>query len=255
MFKESLFSFFSSQVNRFEKAFLITGKFDNETAIHDARVCIKKMKTVFTLIDRLHIEGLNSAEILKKNIGFYKILGSLRETNKQIEIIAELEKTNAVPYDEYKSFLKKNERKNKKQLEKTDFHDIIRNFKKMQQLVLDKIDLLDDTFVVNETIQFINTEFQYINVYKNNLNDIENWHNIRKSIKNIMYMMNIVIDSHYNSEVYDDYILMLDDLQESIGNWHDEIVTFDMLSAFMKKNRKLDADQLFKYKELLSKLG
>jgi CHAD domain-containing protein len=48
---------------------------------------------------------------------------------------------------------------------------------------------------------------------------------------------------------------VIDDLQDSIGNWHDDIVSFMLLSSFVDKNKNIIPEKLNKYKNLIRNLS
>jgi len=152
---------------------------------------------------------------------------------------------------EYQHYLNKQIENEMLILKKIDFCQIIYRLKSIQQNILEIIDMYDDAYLYDEAILYINSEFEEINIIKNNLYDYKDWHYMRKCLKNNMYMMTIILDSHYNSEITQEIINDIDYIQDSIGNWHDEIVSFELLTLFVEKSQAIKQNRLIDYKKLI----
>jgi len=251
MFKESLYSFFSIQVSRLEESLQDLNAFDNQESIHISRVCLKKIKTVLIFIEKLKTLGLSVKKILKKENELFDILGKMRELNKQYELLQASEVKLSLRFYEYQHYLNKQIENEMLILKKIDFCQIIYRLKSIQQNILEIIDMYDDAYLYDEAILYINSEFEEINIIKNNLYDYKDWHYMRKCLKNNMYMMTIILDSHYNSEITQEIINDIDYIQDSIGNWHDEIVSFELLTLFVEKSQAIKQNRLIDYKKLI----
>ena len=182
------------------------------------------------------------------------MLGKLREFKKQYQLLLEFEIKMSSTFDEYIDYLKKNEKRERKKLAKINSNQIIKNLKFIQHSILKIIDMFDDDYLFNKTTLFINDEFERINFIKNNLNGYKDWHLIRKCFKNNMYLMAVILESHYTSHIKQEIINDIDNIQDSIGNWHDNIVSFEILSVFIKKNKTINPGKLNSYKKLICNL-
>ncbi len=251
MFKENLYSFFSNQVSRFESNILTFEAFDSEEFNHNARVCLKKIKTILTFLEKLKIPGLIVKKVLKKENNLFNVLGNLREINKQYSLIKEYEIKLSLSFHEYLDYLQKKEKKERENLKKTNVNKIINHLKSIQKSVLEIIDMYDDDYLYDESLLFINTEFAKVNSLKKQLTDFKNWHIIRKCLKNNMYLMNIILESHHQSNITKEIYTDIDELQDNIGNWRDNIVSFEMVSSFIKKNKTIKSHKLIDYNKLI----
>jgi CHAD domain-containing protein len=254
MFKESLFGFFTAQISRVGTAVITPLNTDNQEIIHTVRIGLKKIKTVILLFENLRIPGFKVDKLLKKESRLFETLGDLREISKQYQRLLDFEGRLNSSYGEYLNYLKKTETKYSRVLEETDFLYIVGHLKKIQQDVLEIIDMYEDAYLYDEALLFIQSEFQKINAVKKGLDDHKNWHFVRKCLKNIMYISSIIIDSHCVSEITMEFYKDIDNLQEKIGCWHDDIVSFELLCQFLKKNMVKKPVFQSKYKKLLYNL-
>jgi CHAD domain-containing protein len=254
MFKESLFGFYSAQVSKIGDAAITPLNTDNQEIIHSVRIGLKKIKTIVMFLENLKIPDFTVNKLLKKEDSLFEILGKIREINKQYDLIMEYEHRLSSTFKEYLVYLKKKEKKLIQAVMKSDLVNIFDHLKKIQLDILGIIDMYEDAYLYDEALLYILSEFEKIESVRNGLNDHRNWHFVRKCLKNIMYTCSIIIDSHCVSEITGAFYKDIDNLQEKIGYWHDDIVSFELLSQFVKKNLVEKTRFQSKYQKLLYNL-
>ncbi len=253
MFKESLYNFFLFQVNRIEENILLPGSLENEEIIHICRLCLKKIKTILLFFERLKIPWFSEDLLIKKENELFNLLGKIREFNKQYSRLNEFNDNEPFQYDKYQNFLEKNERKLKNKIKKKDLFVMIKHLKSIQHSILEILDMYDDAYLYDEAVLFISGEFKKIEAVKDELESFKNWHFIRKCLKNIMYIVSLISDSHYKSVIDRVTLNEIDKLQNNIGEWHDDIVSFELCLKFLDKNKDIDQNTLDIHRGLIQR--
>lgn len=254
MFKESLYNYFLLQVNRIEENILLPDAIENEEIIHISRVCLKKIKTILLFMERFKIPGFSENSLIKKENELFNLLGKIREFNKQYSKLQEFNETHPSQFYDYRNFLEKNKVKIKKKIKKSNLLNNVKRLKSIQHSLLEIMDMYADAYLYDEAVLFIYDEFNKIKTVKDKLENFKNWHYIRKCLKNIMYLISVISDSHYKSVLDQGTLSEIDKLQNYIGEWHDDIVSFELCLKFLDKNKDMDQNKLLAYKRLTQRL-
>ena len=203
--------YFTDQIKTFNECHSNLLKQTTEQDIHKLRTTLKKLKTFNILLDGLLFRQKDFPIELTN---LFKLSGEIRDIQIQQNILEEYD-------DGYKVYLlyMYEDRLNKFRI-KENFNDEL-------QYLIDKLDKVEDYHIDEQIIMNIQTRIQmgYDDI-RNMIKNIspENLHEIRKKIKRIYYTL-LMLDEL-------DLIDKLDDLQETIGLWHDHDVTIDNIKNF-----------------------
>ena len=180
-----------------------------EEDIHKIRTTLKRLKNFNILLDGLLFREKDFP------VGFtnlFKLSGEIRDIQIQQKILNEYQD----PYQLYLSEM----------LERNLYHfNIKESFQEEFQYLRDKLDRIEEFHIDEQIIANVNTRVEI------GLSDIRNisitptnLHEIRIRLKRIYYTL-LMLDEK-------DHIKQLDDIQETIGLWHDHDVTIDRLRDF-----------------------
>ena len=182
-----------------------------EQDIHKLRTTLKKLKTFNILLDGLLFRQKDFPIELTN---LFKLSGEIRDIQIQQNILEEYD-------DGYKVYLlyMYEDRLNKFRI-KENFNDEL-------QYLIDKLDKVEDYHIDEQIIMNIQTRIQmgYDDI-RNMIKNIspENLHEIRIKLKRIYYTLLMLNDLENTKN--------LDQMQETIGLWHDHDVTIDNIKNF-----------------------
>ena len=201
-------------MTRFQDYFLeLTQKFNEyhinlviettEEDIHKIRTTLKKLRTFNILLDGLLFRDKDFPIELRN---LFKTSGEIRDIQIQLNILKEYN-------DEYKD-----------------------DYQKELQYLNDKLDKVEDYHIDEQIIANIKARIEVnLDDTRNMISNVssENLHEIRTKIKRSYYtrlMLGIT-----------DNIELLDEIQETIGNWHDLDVTIENINNFDKRSKIIDS--------------
>jgi len=203
--------YYTELIKTFDECHQNLLKQTTEQYIHKLRTTLKKLKTFNILLDGLLFRQKDFPIELTN---LFKLSGEIRDIQIQQKILQNYD-------DGYKAYLLYlYEDRLKKFKIKESFSNEI-------QYLTEKLDRVEDYHIDEQIIMNIKTriEMSYDDI-RNMIRDIspENLHDIRKKIKRIYYTLLMLGEL--------DLIDKLDDLQETIGLWHDHDVTIDNIKNF-----------------------
>lgn len=218
-------------MTRFQDYFLeLTQKFNEyhinlviettEEDIHKIRTTLKKLRTFNILLDGLLFRDKDFPIELRN---LFKTSGEIRDIQIQLNILKEYN-------DEYKDYLLEQYRS---KLSKFKIKD---DYQKELQYLNDKLDKVEDYHIDEQIIANIKARIEVnLDDTRNMISNVssENLHEIRTKIKRSYYtrlMLGIT-----------DNIELLDEIQETIGNWHDLDVTIENINNFDKRSKIIDS--------------
>jgi CHAD domain-containing protein len=199
--------------------------FDKDT-IHDFRVAAKTLRSFLRLL-RLHIHEPKLA-MSKKFKRLYHITGAIRDAQLELEKIAE--KQTYLP--KYTGKLHKMINQQQREWQKHYAEDILEKLRtKLLAFKYDKIHIpvLED---------FIKSRMQYIaDLSKTNEPTESHIHSGRKRAKDILYVSKLTKKKwkEAQQQFQQTPLEQLNSIADEIGNYHDESVSFQRLSAFSPK--------------------
>lgn len=247
-----ILKFYNHQYRIFEKNLSRLTNQEDGNAIHNVRVGLKK---VFCVIQFLKESGLLEIELEEKSKGIktiYRSAGKIRETDIFQEILNHEKKWLLNSFDEYGTILTE-----RKQFFYSDFREIINeyDFPSHQHNILE----------ISKIIAGLKNKNALINIrrcirkrIKKTLKMIHSpnfqlyLHQVRKQIKQLVYLLQIEAKKHPNPYNEFDIIPNLKFLEEQIGNWHDKITLLEDIRSFLSQHPKEETE---KYYLLINDLG
>ena len=180
-----------------------------EEDIHKIRTTLKRLKNFNILLDGLLFREKDFP------VGFtnlFKLSGEIRDIQIQQKILLGYESI----YQYYLSGVLEN---------KLEFFNIKNSFEEEFQYLGGKLDRIEEFHIDEQIIANVNTRVEIgLSDIRNMPITPENLHEIRIRLKRIYYTL-LMLDEK-------EHIKQLDDIQETIGLWHDHDVTIERLRNF-----------------------
>jgi CHAD domain-containing protein len=202
--------------------------------LHKARIAIKKINTVYRLLDFIDPDTFNRKKHYKTVGKIFRSLGKLRELQLNDNYI----KSQHLPFASQKLYSihtatekLKAERKAQKAI--TKFDKI--SFHKSTKLVNKLAHNLDNDTVLIKTKQFIPQETNEIKILFKDYRNQDKVHKIRKILKSIHYTIDFLnnIDPSLKSSTI---LQRLKEAETLIGKWHDNVALLQFIHKLPEKS-------------------
>lgn len=180
-----------------------------EEDIHWIRTTLKRLKNFNILLDGLLFRD---KDFPSGFTNLFKLSGEIRDIQIQQKILSEYKD----PYQLYLSELL---------YQKLEYFKIKDSFEEEFQYLGGKLDRIEEYHIDDQILANVRTRIEIgLSDIRNMPINPENLHEIRIRLKRIYYTL-LMLDEK-------EYIKQLDDIQETIGLWHDHDVTIDRLRDF-----------------------
>jgi len=214
----TLRTYFEEQLNTIE--FILKKRHSkiSEEDIHKLRVAIKRIKSLSELI-LFCVPDFKSKKFLKRYNKIFSAAGKARELQLEISMLKNLEIFDSVKnYGHHLNMILK---KKKRRLFSLSDSEMIHKLEKRSQIILRCF----DTVSKNKVNRFLEEKTDEIRKLMETRNlKTEEVHRLRKILKELYYTVLIF-------RVKDDRFKYIDDFQELLGQWHNDVV----LKGYLEK--------------------
>jgi|GEM_PF-3576905 len=194
----------------------------DQEIVHDFRVDLKKMRSVFFLMEK--VSGEKKIKAMHHQIrDIFRKAGHIREMQMEIEWLARHRKFDLIRHMQYYSKLKKSDKSFIR-----DIPEILHTFRnihrKMNQSMLSLTQEQSNNYVKETWQQILRVVIQ--------VNEESDWHPTRKKIKQLLYLRNWVPKVALSSRPVRNIFKSLSNLEQLIGHWHDLEILSTKLNKF-----------------------
>lgn len=203
----------------------------NEEVLHQLRVSLKKVKAVLDYLRTLHPKKIGS--LRKKLQLVFHAVGSVREAQLRLKWLKEKRVNYLIKYAALDQKMKEEE-----ELLFTQAKDHCKNLRTVRDKLDKYLKDVEGAFLLKYTVGLKEElAHQILSIEK------KDWHELRKLIKQLLYALHWVTESHELKLLSVAEYKKLDLLQEKIGVWHDAI---DLLQWLTDEQFILSKDALVK---------
>jgi CHAD domain-containing protein len=220
--------------------------------VHQLRLSIKKLRAFKLLADRLEITGIEEYQQLIDGVkNMFKLAGQIRDTQVQIYMLASSKEQTGIGYTLFQKWLLRREKMKILQLCGSKYKSSIDSDSESAINGIPKTSLLPEKATIISSAQNLLDEM-YVKTQILATGSIgnENLHEIRKVVKQMRYINNILTgiypEFHYHRITPEE----LKDIENAVGNWHDNLIRIEFIERFMKKIKNRDEVIVLKYKGL-----
>ena len=213
---------FEKYVEKFEQEFLRAINTDDEEAIHDLRVSIKKIQALFLFLKESNLAHIKSDYPYLKNLkDVFKKAGRLREIHIHKNLYAHYRQKTGKSFPALEQFLDQQEEESRKA-----YHDYMpgiqfRKFYDQANRLQSDIRGISQKKLNNKLFEFIQSRVEECHGYMFEPHYEQHLHQIRKYLKHIRFITGQKIgDVH---KIFGDE-LSFDDtkkVEDILGEWHD----------------------------------
>lgn len=223
-----LLEYFTDRMAVFNIHLLNTINHFGEEDLHQLRVEIKKMRTLFSLLEGALPERFDKKKYEKLLQKLFRPGGKLRETHMNKALVKAYNLKNSDAYIQYQEALANiHTRKLKRRLETIGGPKLDKLFRQVAEI----INNIDVTGVYQSAFEFLETEYDVIKNLFPHISNKKILHKVRWHLKSSGYILKFVVDLHPvpARKIFYDEVKTTESL---IGEWHDKLVFKQSLLAF-----------------------
>jgi len=223
--EQSFIAYIHLQVKDFRKNFIKSISRRNFDKIHDYRVALKRIWTIVNFIKRIP-GGKNLKKCYKiNNLDLaFKSGGILREMQINRIILGRFEQKTGVIYKKFRNHIRYKEKNAFKDLKNARKKFSAVKLKKFEAKMVNAIKDIPTDLFLKHIDEFIVKRITQINDLVQAKNVESTLHRIRRHTKSIKYLMEM---SRMGKRTYGDLnfeVEKITELEDLIGNWHDQLV-------------------------------
>jgi CHAD domain-containing protein len=225
MLKEQILRFFTNNSNGFLEKFTLASKTADIDAIHEMRVCLKRLNTLFRMLNYTKKSNFRLKKCFKPMRQIFKKSGPVRDFQVQVVLVEQLKQIFFI--DDRLSSLISDERDRLvvEYLKITKSFNLLktkRSFKIIERYLTN----WNENEIEKHLEAFERSRFLFIEKYSNPENDAFNLHCARKMIKDLAYIMEMLKSV---ATVDNSYLVKYKEAGHILGDWHDRAVLHDFL--------------------------
>jgi CHAD domain-containing protein len=220
--------------------------------VHQLRLSIKKLRAFKLLADRLEISDIDDYQQLIDGVKkMFKLAGQIRDTQVQIYMLASCKEQTGTTYTLFHKWLLRREKRKISQLCGSKFKSSINSESGTINNGIASTILLPEKNAIITSAQILLDEM-HLNTQKLATGSIgnENLHEIRKITKQMRYIIAILTGIYPDFQYPQITVETLKDIENAVGNWHDNLIRIEFIDRFVKKIKNHDEVIVLKYKGL-----
>ena len=235
MLQDGIYSFYTKQQMKLQRELETYEALPNEESLRQMRLCVKKMRVVFRLLERLTDGGIVAKAQLTEIRSVFKSAGNIRDFQLQLSLLNSYQIELKLGYSEYLAYLNR-EIHVYSNVFKTD-NIIISNSQLVENQILIKHFILvelSELDILNRIYAFLRKRLKKIKKAVK-IGEEEALHQIRIWYKEVHYLLSLLNKHHFQSEKLKLELKEIKNFGRKIGAWHDLTVFRDSFNHYMDK--------------------
>jgi len=228
----SLYEFLDRQIGLFRDNFFVTRASMDHEAIHQMRVAVKRINTIYKLKKHIDFPVSINRRLFEVIRAIYGNSGKLRDIQLQQTILYHYRKTLKFGFTELQDFLNKTETRLEELLMKivAEIDAEFLNETGNNTAVLD--DIQQYAGLENESVRFIWKKIEKIEKLILLLDNEDFVHDLRKQVKQLFFVLQF-LNSHFPDSIFGKYDLKpLQQVGDRLGKWNDITMFQEQISLF-----------------------
>lgn len=209
---------------------------DNVDAIHDLRTSFKRIRVIVRFADILSDGSIDSGYITKQFKKLYKTSGKLRDVHVHQQLLCEYQSILGTDFSKYQKFLRKQEARAKKRYRVVSFDYNPFFLINLDEIIKSRLSYITEDSVFLTADQLTENYVKSIHNLYHDFDDIIRFHSIRRHIKNIGYLNNMLNGSLPVEDKLNIDKERLTELGTILGEWHDKVNAFMFFEKYYKKS-------------------
>jgi CHAD domain-containing protein len=227
------FKYFDLQRKAFERNYPILQVISETEAIHDLRVCLKKLRTLFSLFGYIAPTKFNSKQNFKPFRQLFREVGIIRDLQVQQIETKTMAGESLLDCRLYLDFLSQTEHRARQKLDHWLKDFTPPDWGALQRTLQDIVTEFGDAALRQSTLYFVTGRLTAVRKFITGIPNDETLHDTRRLLKEARFMLDM-INAYFRDDPFKP------DLQKSIkyaedilGEWHDRMVGFHYLGDFI----------------------
>lgn len=245
--KKCLTDYFQNQSGEFSESFIACRESISADTIHDLRLSLKNLHALFILLSTLDTRRKRKPKFPVPLGRLFSNLGKIRDLQIIEQELKLQEKVLDTRLKKLKSRMKKagsaRTRNMKPMLKNLQFRaEISRINQYLDEIIAH---YKDDEALYKNIKSNLQGSWKKILIQLRHRHTQKNLHLVRIQIKRLGYMASVVREDENLISGMPFRLEMLDEFQQLLGNWHDQVVVYNRISKEMQKKRTKKQMKLF----------
>jgi CHAD domain-containing protein len=247
-----LSNYYSKEIDLFLEHLITANTVLTEKNIHQLRVDIKRIRSVFQFLEVIVKQELNTKQYTHCLKKLFINAGKLREIQVNRVCITKYRFPKEIT-EKYKKYLSKKEQELSNRLKKTikDFDDSV--LKKSKKLIKKTTFNLNNKKICDESLSYIKDKTRKIEKLLSAGNKPVIIHRIRMQLKSLHTIVSFLQKTN-PSEKLEKTLKLIKQTGVLIGNWHDKLILINSLEIFFIKKEKITENELPVLEIILNKI-
>jgi CHAD domain-containing protein len=229
--KKALLDYYASYLGRFQENLLIARLNQDEEAIHDYRVSVKRIRAVTRALNEVMPKKVISGELVRPFREMFKAGGSIRDDQVQVGIIGKIERKEKLSFTLVKDeFTKMNHDQLEYFMERSKNFDVnaVNRFISYMEAILQYLDELE---LKKGIYVWINHEMDRLKQDSQEVKEPKALHSFRTNYKIVTYLVEMLIAGDVEPKAEPVAYARLKDFGQELGNWHDHYALLERLNG------------------------
>ncbi|MCX6235574.1 MAG: CHAD domain-containing protein [Bacteroidetes bacterium] len=214
-------NYFTSQRQAFEKNLPLIDDIHSQDAIHDIRVSLKKIRTLFMLFEFIAPEKFNSKIYFRSLRRLFRQVSVIRDLQVQQNLIKEMADISDGDCAGFIDFLADLETRERKKLEQWLTGFVLPDMNAYQAAVDTFSEEMDEGLFNEKLTAFINEKLMIIKSKSTGIPDDETLHDIRRLLKEARFMIDLKCAGNTDKLQVPELHKAIKAAEEILGKWHD----------------------------------
>ncbi len=225
----------------YDAHFRLALKGAKEEPVHDLRVMIKRLTSLFLFLDEADIYRKRDTDFFKKLRDFFNTAGYLRDVQVMRSLIENYKNRIKDDISEYENYLAAKEAS-----AKNSFFNSSEKYPKQMQIevknaIIASVRKFSDESLAQLSFLFIIKRLNRIDRYLQSTNTSKYLHKIRQTLKQLRYFIEIFHAGSDLSLMEESDYNEIKELENIIGGWNDRSILIEDIKNYKTYNQKLGA--------------
>jgi len=229
----AVYQFLETQLEVFKGYFIVTRAIQDEEAIHQMRVAIKRIRSIRKLKKHINFPSLLSVDQYSEIKALFALSGQMRDLHVQQKLLKKISKELEIEFTDFTNYLIELETQLSQQLQQS-----------LQSFNLEQLDELGDGSVLpdlpkdnidleKESFSFLSNKLEKINHLIQTIYQDEFVHDLRKQVKQLFFILNFFSTYFPEREIGSYDTKELKGVGEKLGAWNDREVIKSSVEEFI----------------------
>jgi len=234
------FKYFDLQRKAFESNYPILQVISETEAVHDLRVCLKKLRTLFSLFGYIVPTRFNSKQNFKPFRQLFREVGIIRDLQVQQIETKTMAGGSLLDCRLYLDFLSQTEHRARQKLDHWLKAFTLPDWGALQHTLQDIAVEFGDAALRQSTINFIAGKLTAVRKLITGIPTDETLHDTRRLLKEARFMLDM-LNAYFRDDPFKpDIQQSIKHTEDILGEWHDRMIGFHYLGDFIHSEESQD---------------